>query len=40
MKINVEKAEYCIFSRKTEDRETDKDVKLSDENNQRASTPK
>ena len=30
MKINVEKTEYCIFSRKVENKETDLDIDLND----------
>ena len=40
MKINVEKTEYCIFSRKVEDRESDLDIKLNDKNIKKSSAPK
>ena len=40
MKINVEKAEYSIFSRKVEDRESDLDIKLNDKNIKKSFEPK
>ena len=39
MKINVEKTEYFIFSRKVEDRELDLDIKLNDKKYQKSSAP-
>ena len=40
MKINVEKAEYCIFSRKVDDRESDLDIKLNDKTIKKSFEPK